>query len=136
MFYYHANKTHFHKKVFALGLVLGVRVFGTRKWAIKAHCLIITITKFSILIGHIQANWIPVIGHLLMCHSLTNYLHFNGTLTNVDTLFSIPTAWGDNSAAACLLGCSTRIQPGWYSDHVLCRCYCSSGAESSTISGM
>ena len=28
---YHANKTHFHKKGFALGLVLRVRVFGTRK---------------------------------------------------------------------------------------------------------
>ena len=27
IFYYHANKTHFHKKGFALGLVLRVRVF-------------------------------------------------------------------------------------------------------------
>ena len=34
-FYYHANKTHFHNKGFALGLVLRVRVFGTRKWPIK-----------------------------------------------------------------------------------------------------
>ena len=33
-FYYHANKTHFHKKGFALGVVLRVRVFGTRKWPI------------------------------------------------------------------------------------------------------
>ena len=33
-FYYHANKTHFHKKGFALGLALRVRVFGTRKWPI------------------------------------------------------------------------------------------------------
>ena len=31
IFYYHANKTHFHKKGFALGLVLRVRVFVTRK---------------------------------------------------------------------------------------------------------
>ena len=31
IFYYHANKTHFHKNGFALGLVLRVRVFGTRK---------------------------------------------------------------------------------------------------------
>ena len=30
-------KTHFHKKGFALGLVLRVRVFGTRKWPIKWH---------------------------------------------------------------------------------------------------
>ena len=34
IFYYHANKTHFHKKGFALGLVLRVRDFGTRKWPI------------------------------------------------------------------------------------------------------
>ena len=32
---YHANKTHFHKKGFALGLVLRVKVFGTRKWSIQ-----------------------------------------------------------------------------------------------------
>ena len=31
----HANKTHFHKKGFALGLNLKVRVFGTRKWPIS-----------------------------------------------------------------------------------------------------
>ena len=28
----HANKTHFHKKDCGLGLILKVRVFGTRKW--------------------------------------------------------------------------------------------------------
>ena len=26
------NKTHFHKKGYALGLILKVKVFGTRKW--------------------------------------------------------------------------------------------------------
>ena len=30
----HANKSHFHKKGCALGLILKVRVFGTRKWPI------------------------------------------------------------------------------------------------------
>ena len=30
IFYFHANKTHFHKKGFAFSLVLKVRVFGTR----------------------------------------------------------------------------------------------------------
>ena len=34
IFYYHANKTNFHKKGFALNLVLRARVFGTRKWPI------------------------------------------------------------------------------------------------------
>ena len=31
IFHSHANKTHFHKKGRALGLILKVRVFGTRK---------------------------------------------------------------------------------------------------------
>ena len=34
-FYSRANKTHFHKKGFALSLVLKVRVFGTRYWLIQ-----------------------------------------------------------------------------------------------------
>ena len=35
IFHSHANKTHFHKKGCALGLILKVRVFGTRKWPIR-----------------------------------------------------------------------------------------------------
>ena len=31
IFYSHTNKTHFHKKGFALSLVLKVRIVGTRK---------------------------------------------------------------------------------------------------------
>ena len=34
IFYYHAKKTHFHKKGFAPDLVLKVGVFETRKWPI------------------------------------------------------------------------------------------------------
>ena len=34
IFHSHANKTHFHKKCSALGLILKVRVSGTRKWLI------------------------------------------------------------------------------------------------------
>ena len=34
IFHSHANKTHFHEKGCALGLILKVRVFGTRKWPI------------------------------------------------------------------------------------------------------
>jgi len=30
----HANRAHFHKKDFTLGVVLKVRVFGTRKWPV------------------------------------------------------------------------------------------------------
>ena len=35
IFNYHANKTYFHNKGFALSLVLKVRFFGTRKWPIS-----------------------------------------------------------------------------------------------------
>ena len=34
IFHSNANKTHFHKKGCPLGLILKVRVFGTRKWPI------------------------------------------------------------------------------------------------------
>ena len=34
-FHSHTNKAHFHKKGCTLGLILKVRVFGTRKWPIK-----------------------------------------------------------------------------------------------------
>ena len=34
IFHSHANKTHFQRKGCALGLVLKVKVFGTRKWLI------------------------------------------------------------------------------------------------------
>ena len=35
MFHSQANTTHFHKKDYALGLILKVRIFGTRKWPIN-----------------------------------------------------------------------------------------------------
>ena len=38
-FHSHANKTHFHKKGCALGLILKVTDFGTRKWAIVLYGL-------------------------------------------------------------------------------------------------
>ena len=39
IFHSHANKTQFHKKGCALGLILKVRVFGTRKWP-TIYCLL------------------------------------------------------------------------------------------------
>ena len=36
-FHSHANKTHFHKKGSAVGLILKVRVFGTREWLILRY---------------------------------------------------------------------------------------------------
>ena len=37
-FHSHANKTHFHKKGFALIDNLKVRIFGTPKWSIAFKC--------------------------------------------------------------------------------------------------
>ena len=51
IFYYHANKTHFHKKGFALGLILRVRVFGTQKWPIDY----MYINFLSLCVGDIVA---------------------------------------------------------------------------------
>jgi len=44
-FYPHANETHFHKKGFALGLVLKERAFVARKWPITT--IIYTAVFFS-----------------------------------------------------------------------------------------
>jgi len=46
IFHSHANKTHFNKKGCALDLILKVRDFGTRQWAIAVcfnfrHCCLI-----------------------------------------------------------------------------------------------
>ena len=41
-FYFHAHKTHFHKKGFVLSFVLKVRAFGTQKWHIKPCFFICT----------------------------------------------------------------------------------------------
>ena len=37
IFYFHANKTYFHKKGFALSLVYRVRVFVSRKWSVTVY---------------------------------------------------------------------------------------------------
>ena len=39
IFHSHANKTHFHKKGCALGLILKRRVFATRNWSITVFLL-------------------------------------------------------------------------------------------------
>ena len=40
IFYSHANKTHFHKKGFALNLVLKMRIFGTWNRPIANTCVV------------------------------------------------------------------------------------------------
>ena len=35
IFHSHANKTHFHKRGCALGLILKVKVLGTQKWPLE-----------------------------------------------------------------------------------------------------
>ena len=48
-FYYHANKTHFHKNGFEFGLVLKVRIFGIRIWPI--YSLVTNSKRYVILNG-------------------------------------------------------------------------------------
>ena len=48
IFHSHVNQTHFHKKACALGLILKVRLFGTRKWPIT--CLPFSLTSPSSLL--------------------------------------------------------------------------------------
>ena len=45
IFYSHVDKTHFHKKSFALSLLLKVRVFGTREWPFLTDNYIFSVSK-------------------------------------------------------------------------------------------
>ena len=46
-FHSHATETHFHKKGFALSLILKVTVFGTRRWPIH-------LTNLGIMNTHVR----------------------------------------------------------------------------------
>ena len=72
IFHSDANKTHFHKKGCALGLIFKVRVFGTRKWPIAKHQMLPfeEVLEFPWVVGAIcvlcnellfdmAVNWIP-----------------------------------------------------------------------------
>ena len=52
----YANKSHFHKKGFALSLVLKVRAFETQKWPVFWAQ-----TKKSLAVARKQNNIIPTI---------------------------------------------------------------------------
>lgn len=55
IFYYHSNKSYFHKKGFAIGLVLSVKVFGTRKWPI-----VLFLQNFFYITSTDQ-NWLKIV---------------------------------------------------------------------------
>ena len=55
MSYSNANKTYFHKKSFALSLVLKVRVFGTPKWPTHIKCSMVR-HQYPIFLKLIQAH--------------------------------------------------------------------------------
>ena len=44
IFHSHANKTHFHKKGCALGIILKMMVFRTRKWPIGHELLSLAVS--------------------------------------------------------------------------------------------
>ena len=54
IFYSHANKTHYHKKGFALRLVSKVRVVGNRNGLFYALQLKMLLTIFPVILNQIQ----------------------------------------------------------------------------------
>ena len=55
VFYFHANKTHFHNQGFALSLVLKVIVFGTPKCPI-VFCLLFSLTIRTVQVPEVFEN--------------------------------------------------------------------------------
>ena len=56
IFHSHANKTHFRKKGCAVGLILKVRDFGTRKWDISLRSQRLHLHNYSTNQSHIPKN--------------------------------------------------------------------------------
>ena len=54
--YSNAHKTYFHKKSFALSLVLKVRVFGTPKWPTHTKCSMVR-HQYPIFLKLTQAHY-------------------------------------------------------------------------------
>ena len=52
IFHSHANKIHFHKKGFALSLVLKSESFVTRKWPINRTIVLLEVFRWSPLTGN------------------------------------------------------------------------------------
>ena len=57
-FYSHANKTHFHNKGSALGLVLKVRVFEAREWPISFVLLRFRSVVLATVVGRFVASYV------------------------------------------------------------------------------
>ena len=76
IFHSHANRTHFHKKD-ALGLILKVRVFGTRKWpffTFSSLSPMSSVTRLTWLAQRLQTNF-DMFSSLIIFSDLTsNYL--------------------------------------------------------------
>ena len=76
IFHSHANRTHFHKKG-ALGLILKVRVFGTRKrpfFTLSSLSLMSSVTRLTWLAQRLQTNF-DMFSSLIIFSDLTsNYL--------------------------------------------------------------
>ena len=88
IFHSHENKTHFHKKSCALGLILKVRVFGTRKWPwLLMQLVIYSHTGYW---GK-RRSWVysPCIGMGILCSTRWTYLPNCSFLMQVDSMWVI-----------------------------------------------
>ena len=70
VFQSHVDKTHFHKEGCALGLILKVRVFGTRNWPVRSTTRTTVVTHhqyvISVLLGH-HFTGIPFVASQNVC---------------------------------------------------------------------
>ena len=71
VFQSHVDKTHFHKEGCALGLILKVRVFGTRNWPVRSTTRTTVVTHhqyvISVLLGH-HFTGIPFVASQNVCY--------------------------------------------------------------------
>ena len=90
IFHSHANKSHFHKRGCALGLILKVRVFGTRKWPIcftqctlffQKDCFLLTICLPCVISGSYVTQINAVLWHWRGC---TRMLQMNASFLSTN----------------------------------------------------
>ena len=74
VFQSHVNKTHFHKEGCALGLILKVKVFGTRNWPVRSTTQTTVVTHhqyvISVLLRH-HFTGIPLVASRNVFYFLT-----------------------------------------------------------------
>ena len=108
----YANNTHFHKKSCALGLILKLRVFGTRKWPITAffvrvgtHADVRQVESLIRVFRYAKRHKHPLI-FATGLKSRTNQVQTAGTIEEIET------RWTRVRVACCV--CINTFEKGLY----------------------